>query len=55
MINLDPDVPLFSVMPYKSNSFRVKWQSANPVNYSMPGTTFHLKYALVGKSIPSNI
>lgn len=45
----DPDEPRFSVMPLKSHSFLVKWQAFDPVNYSMPGTTFHLKYTLVGK------
>lgn len=50
LVALDPDTPLFSVMPWKSHSFLVKWQAHDPVNYSMPGTTFHLKYALVGKN-----
>ncbi|KAI6175506.1 Neuroglian [Aphelenchoides bicaudatus] len=44
----DPDPPLFSVMPFKSHSFLVKWQAPDPTNYSFPGTTFHLKYTLAG-------
>ncbi|CAD5224223.1 unnamed protein product [Bursaphelenchus xylophilus] len=45
-----PDPPKFSAIPTSSTSFKITWHPNNGSNWGLSGTTFHLKYGILGSS-----